>query len=93
MKKIFITILITFNLSVYGEEFNNFCATSLSEGNFQATDCSVSEVVGGKTYCFGNQSGLEIFLENPQEVIQKAEVFFSTTFTHLGSLAIFSPNM
>jgi len=80
MKKFIILILITFNLSVYSQEFNNFCATSLSEGNFQATDCSVSEMVGGKTYCFGNQSGRDIFLENPQEVIQQAEVFFSTAF-------------
>jgi len=62
MKKFIILMLITFNLSVYSEEFNNFCATSLSEGNFQATDCSVSEMVEGKTYCFGNQSGRDIFL-------------------------------
>jgi len=80
MKIYLLFLLVLSSSSVFSEEFNNFCATSLSEGNFQATDCSVNEMVDGKTYCFGNQSSKDIFLENPQEVIQKAEAFFSTAF-------------
>ena len=80
MKKVISILLLVLNFHAFGEEFKNFCTTSLSEGSFTLTDCSVSQEFDGKTYCFGTQKGKDIFLENPQEVIQKAEVFFSTTF-------------
>ena len=80
MKKVISILLLVFNFHAFGEEFENFCTTSLSEGNFTATDCSVSKEFDGKTYCFGNQTGKDIFLEDPQEVIKKAEKFFLTAF-------------
>ena len=80
MKKFLAALLVVINSSAFSEEFNNFCATSLSEGNFTATDCSVSQELEGKTYCFGNQTGKDIFLENPQEVLKKAGEFFQTAF-------------
>ena len=80
MKIISFFIFITYCFSVYGEEFNNFCTTSLSEGNFHVTNCSVNEKIDGKTYCFGNNVAKDIFLENPQEVIKKAEQFYKASF-------------
>ena len=80
MKIIFSILLLVLNFHAFGEEFKNFCTTSLSEGNFTATDCFVNQEFDGKTYCFGNQTGKDIFLENPQEVIKKAEKFFLTAF-------------
>jgi len=80
VKKIFLILLLIFNKYALSEEFNNFCTTSLSEGNFHVTNCSVNEKVDGKTYCFGNKVAKDIFLENPQEVIKKAEQFYKASF-------------
>ena len=79
MKKLLSIVLLMLNVSAFSEEFNNFCTTSLSEGNFHVTDCSVNEKVGGKTYCFGNNVAKDIFLDNPQEVIKKAEQFYTAS--------------
>ena len=67
---------ILFSLSIFAEEFNNLCVTSLSEGNFHQTDCSISHKLNEKVYCFGNQSGKDIFLNNPDKVIKQAENFY-----------------
>lgn len=80
MKKLLSIILLVLNVPAFSEEFNNFCTTSLSEGNFHVTDCSVNEKVDGKTYCFGNKVAKDIFLENHQEVIKKAEQFYKASF-------------
>jgi len=65
MKKLLSIVLLVFNVPVFSEEFNNFCTTSLSEGNFHVTDCSVNETVEGKTYCFGNKVAKRYFSRKP----------------------------
>ncbi|MDA9221344.1 pentapeptide repeat-containing protein [Methylophilaceae bacterium] len=80
MKKLITFMFMSLSFSAFSEEFNNFCTTSLSEGNFHVTNCSVNEKVDGKTYCFGNKVAKDIFLENPQEVIKKAEQFYKASF-------------
>lgn len=71
---------IFFSLSIFAEEFNNLCVTSLSEGNFHQTDCSINHKLNEKVYCFGNQSGKDIFLNNPDKVIKQAENFYKESF-------------
>ena len=56
---------IFFSLSIFAEEFNNLCVTSLSEGNFHQTDCSINHKLNEKVYCFGNQSGKISFSTTP----------------------------
>ena len=46
---------IFFSIALCAEEFNNLCVTSLSEGNFFQTDCSIKHKLNEKVYCFGNQ--------------------------------------
>lgn len=53
-------------------EFGNACVTSLAFGKTYQTDCSVSTVYEGKTYCFGNDHSREVFLKNPDKVLAEA---------------------
>jgi hypothetical protein len=60
-------------------EFDNLCATGLSEGQMNKTDCSVSWTAeDGKVYCFSSEASKEAFLKNPTENIQKAREFFAS---------------
>ena len=56
-------------------EFGGNCAVALSEGALFKTNCTVSEVYKGKTYCFFNQGAKEEFLKNPDETLHKANLF------------------
>ena len=50
----------------------------LALGKEIKTDCSVSTVYGGKTYCFGNETAKELFLKKPDEFLLKAQIFYSS---------------
>jgi YHS domain-containing protein len=54
-------------------EFDNMCAMGLATGKAVKTDCSVSEQIGGKTYCFGNEAARAEFMKDPQGNLAKAE--------------------
>jgi YHS domain-containing protein len=58
-------------------EFGNYCAMGLTMGEKKLTDCSISQKIDGKTYCFGNNSAKEAFLKDPQANIAKAQAEFS----------------
>ena len=59
-------------------EFDNECVMGLALGKEIKTDCSVSTVYGGKTYCFGNETARELFLKKPEEFLLKAQIFYSS---------------
>ncbi|MGI8852482.1 MAG: hypothetical protein ACR2GC_04150 [Methyloceanibacter sp.] len=59
-------------------EFGNECVTSLALGRTYQTDCSVNTVYKGKTLCFGSEKSRELFLKNPDELLLKAHVFYSS---------------
>ncbi len=59
-------------------EFSNECVTSLALGRTYQTDCSVNTVYKGKTLCFGSEKSRELFLKNPDELLLKAHVFYSS---------------
>lgn len=54
-------------------EFDDMCAMGLATGKQVKTDCSVSEEIGGKTYCFGNEAARTEFMKDPQANIAKAQ--------------------
>jgi hypothetical protein len=49
----------------------------LVNGEKKITDCSISEKIDGKTYCFGNNAAKEAFLKDAQANIAKAQETFS----------------
>ncbi len=75
----FFIFFINFSLA-WGAEFEEFCVTSLSEGNFNKTDCSIKQEFDGKTYCFGNKTAKELFLKNSSSIVSQAEIFYKKAF-------------
>lgn len=58
-------------------EFDNMCTMGLAMGKEVKTDCSISETIEGKTYCFGNEEAKTIFMQDPKANLEKAEAFMS----------------
>ena len=71
--------LATSALAVTGE-FGNRCAMSLVNGKDTPTDCSISEMYGGHTYCFGDQAAHDLFMKAPAENLAKAQANYSRMF-------------
>ncbi|MCJ7527330.1 MAG: hypothetical protein MUO37_04345 [Methyloceanibacter sp.] len=59
-------------------EFDGECVMGLAQGKDIKTDCSVSTVYGGKTYCFGNETARQVFLKKPDEFLLQAQIFYSS---------------
>ena len=59
-------------------EFDGECVMGLALGKDIKTDCSVSTVYGGKTYCFGNETARQVFLKKPDEFLLQAQIFYSS---------------
>lgn len=81
--KISLQIIITISLMLcnqsYAAEFNNQCTNGLSQGISFTTNCDIKENFGGKTYCFSSENARAAFLANPQQVVDKASVFYKKT--------------
>lgn len=58
-------------------EYGNMCAMGLASGQKIKTDCSINGVIGGQTYCFGNQQAKTTFMKNPQGNLAKARSFYN----------------
>jgi len=71
--------LATAALAATGE-FGNRCAMSLVNGKDTPTDCSISELYGGHTYCFGDQAAHDLFMKSPVENLAKAQANYSRMF-------------
>jgi len=83
IKALLLAVAITFGLSLAAAaategEFGGECVMGLALGKDIKTDCSVSTVYGGKTYCFGNETARELFLKKPEEFLLKAQIFYSS---------------
>ena len=58
--------------TAFAGEYGDHCAASLAAGKLFKTQCLITTVYEGKTYCFGSEEGKDTFLENPKAVIAKA---------------------
>jgi YHS domain-containing protein len=59
-------------------EFDGECVMGLALGKDIKTDCSVSTVYGGRTYCFGNETAKQLFLKKPDGFLLQAHVYYSS---------------
>lgn len=59
-------------------EFDGECVMGLALGKDIQTDCSVSTVYQGKTYCFGNETARSLFLKRPQDFLLQAHIYYSS---------------
>ena len=56
-------------------EYGNQCALGMASGKEVETDCSVSEDIDGKTYCFGDEDARAAFMEDPAANVEKADTY------------------
>jgi len=59
-------------------EFGGECVMGLALGKDIHTDCSVSTVYKGKTYCFGNETAKSLFLKRPEDFLLQAQIYYSS---------------
>jgi len=59
-------------------EFDGECVMGLALGKDIKTDCSVSTVYDGRTYCFGNETARTLFLKKPDEFLLQAHIYYSS---------------
>ena len=57
--------------------YDNMCTMGLELGKKVDTDCSISGMIGGKTYCFGNQDAKTMFMKDPEGNLAKARSFYN----------------
>ena len=75
--KYFFILLLFLSLPLKAAEMEQYCTTSLADGNFHKTDCSVNTNFEGKKYCFGNKASKSVFIDDPKTILAKANTFFS----------------
>ena len=75
--KYFLILLLILALPLKAAELEQYCTTSLADGNFHKTDCSINSSFEGKNYCFGNKASKSVFIEDPKAVLAKANTFYS----------------
>jgi YHS domain-containing protein len=71
-------LLATSAIAAATGEFDNMCAEGLALGKDVKTDCTVSETIDGKTYCFGNETAKTLFMKDPQGNLAKAQSYYSS---------------
>ncbi len=77
IKLILACITLLFSNMAFAGEFGDHCTASLAQGKVHKTQCLITSLYEGKTYCFGSEEGKDTFLENPKEVIAKAAAFYA----------------
>ena len=75
--KYYLILLLILALPLKAAELEQYCTTSLADGNFHKTDCSINSSFEGKNYCFGNKASKSVFIEDPKSVLAKANTFYS----------------
>ena len=75
--KYYLILLLILALPLKAAELEQYCTTSLADGNFHKTDCSINSSFEGKNYCFGNKASKSVFIEDPKAVLAKANTFYN----------------
>ena len=77
MKNIyFLILLLILALPLKAAELEQYCTTSLADGNFHKTDCSINSSFEGKNYCFGNK---EKYLRSIFTILKKTRSLDTVT--------------
>ncbi len=77
MKKVWLAPLLAgVSVSAFAGEFGDECALGLSMGRHVKTDCSISEVIGGKTLCFSSAAAKATFDKYPEMSLKQANSFY-----------------
>ena len=58
-------------------EFGNMCTMGLAMGKEVKTDCSINEVIAGRSYCFANAEAKTLFMKDATSNLAKAQAFYS----------------
>jgi hypothetical protein len=58
-------------------EFDNMCSMGLAMGKEIKTDCSINEVIAGRSYCFANAEAKTMFMKDATGNLAKAQAFYS----------------
>jgi uncharacterized protein YjbI with pentapeptide repeats len=77
IKQLILITSLTFTSLAIAGEFDNNCTNALSKGAFHKTKCEINEIFGGKTYCFSSDGARDSFLFDPQDMINKANTFYT----------------
>lgn len=77
IKQLILVISLAFTSLAFAGEFGDHCTNGLSKGTFHKTKCEINEIFGGKTYCFSSEGARDSFLFDPQDMINKATVFYA----------------
>jgi len=72
VKKYLCLLLLTLATTAFAGEFGDSCTYSLANGSLLRTQCLITSVFEGKTYCFSTEEGKDAFLEDPKTMIAKA---------------------
>lgn len=59
-------------------EYENMDAMALAHGKAVKTDCTINSQLDGKTYCFGSQTAMSEFMQNPKRNARKAHTAYQS---------------
>jgi YHS domain-containing protein len=59
-------------------EYRNTDAMWLAKGKGVKTTCDISEKIGGKSYCFGDEKSHAEFMKDPEGNRAKADAYYTT---------------
>ena len=70
-------ITLGFATAAVAQEYNKADAMSVAMGKPKRTDCSVTETIDGKTYCFEHEEAKAEFMKDSAGNIAKANDYWS----------------
>lgn len=70
-------LLSLFSSLAWSGEFGDHCTAGLASGQMIKTNCSISAMHEGKTYCFGSDESKTAFMSHPAETIAKATAYYA----------------
>ena len=72
-----VAFLLGMATAAFAGEFDNMCTMGLAMGKEIKTDCSINEVIAGRSYCFANAEAKTMFMKDSTGNLAKAQAFYS----------------
>lgn len=77
IKHLILLVGLVFTNYALSAEFDGNCTNGLSKGVLYKTNCEISEMFAGKTYCFSNEGARKEFLNDKKGTVDKAAMFYA----------------